>query len=97
MRALVTSARDAGCGGVVCAAADLDEVKKVAPSLVTVVPGIRRAGADKHDQGRSATPGQAARLGADMLVIGRAVTQADDPEKAAIAIVEELSDALTGR
>ena len=97
LSALVTSARDAGCGGAVCAAADLDQVKRVAPSLVTVVPGIRRAGADKHDQGRSATPGQAVRLGADMLVVGRAVTQADDPEKAALAIVRELSDAWTGR
>jgi orotidine-5'-phosphate decarboxylase len=96
LRALVTSARDAGCGGAVCAATDLELVKKVAPALVTVVPGIRPAGADKHDQGRSATPGQAVRLGADMLVIGRAVTQADDPEKAARSIVEELYDALSG-
>jgi orotidine-5'-phosphate decarboxylase len=96
LRALVTMARDAGCGGVVCAAADLGEVKDVAPGLVTVVPGIRLAGADTHDQGRSATPAQAVRLGADMLVIGRAVTQAEDPEKAAISIAEELSGALSG-
>jgi orotidine-5'-phosphate decarboxylase len=97
LRALVASARDAGCGGVVCAAADLDEVKAVAPGLLTVVPGIRLAGADRHDQGRSATPGHAVRHGADMLVIGRAVTAAEEPEKAALSIVQEVSDALSGR
>ncbi|MGO9658315.1 MAG: orotidine-5'-phosphate decarboxylase [Acidimicrobiales bacterium] len=97
LRARVASARDAGCGGVVCAAADLDEVKAVAPGLLTVVPGIRPAGTDRHDQGRAATPGHAIRHGADMLVIGRAVTGAEDPEKAALSIVEEVSDALSGR
>ncbi len=97
LRALVAAARDAGCGGIVCAAADLHEVKMVAPGLLTVVPGIRRAGADKHDQGRSATPGQAFRAGADMLVIGRAVMAAEGPEKAAEEIVDELSVALSGR
>jgi orotidine-5'-phosphate decarboxylase len=97
LRALVASARDAGCGGVVCAAADLGEVKLVAPELLTVVPGIRLAGADKHDHGRWATPRQACRSGADLLVIGRAVTEAEGPESAAAAIVDELSAALGGR
>jgi orotidine-5'-phosphate decarboxylase len=96
LRALVSSAREAGCGGVVCAAADLDEVKMVAPGLLAVVPGIRLLGADKHDQGRWATPGEAVRRGADILVIGRAVIGAEDPEKAASSIVRELSDALSG-
>ncbi len=94
LRALVTSAREAGCGGIVCAASDLDEVKRAAPGLLTVVAGIRLAGADTHDQSRSATPGEAVRRGADMLVIGRAVTGALDPEQAALAIVEELSNAF---
>jgi orotidine-5'-phosphate decarboxylase len=94
LRALVTSADQAGCGGIVCAASDLGEVKKVAPGLVTVVAGIRLAGADTHDQSRSATPGEAVRRGADMLVIGRAVTGAADPEKAALSIVDELSSAF---
>jgi len=97
LRARVASARDAGCGGVVCAAPDLGEVKLVAPELLTVVPGIRLAEADKHDHGRWATAGQAFRRGADLLVIGRAVTEAPDPERAAAAIVEELSAALSGR
>ena len=78
---------------MVCAASDLGEVKLVAPELLTVVPGIRLVGADKHDHGRWATPGQAVRNGADLLVIGRAVTEADDPEAAAAAIVDELSAA----
>ena len=94
LRARVASARDAGCGGVVCAAADLDDVKLVAPGLLTVVPGIRLAGTDKHDQGRSATPVDALRRGADLLVIGRAVTEAEAPESSAAAIAAELAAAL---
>ena len=48
-----------------------------------MVPGIRLAGGDAHDQARVDTPGDAIGRGADWLVIGRAVTGADDPERAA--------------
>lgn len=80
-------AAQAGCGGVVCAAADLPAVKAAAPELMTVVPGIRLPSQATHDQGRAATPGQAMAAGADILVIGRAVTQAEEPEATAEAIL----------
>jgi orotidine-5'-phosphate decarboxylase len=87
----VQAAVDAGCGGVVCGATDVAAVKAQARSLMAVVPGIRPAGAPTHDQARMGTPAEAIAAGADVLVIGRAVTQADDPAAAAAAIAGSLS------
>lgn len=87
----VQVALEAECGGIVCAASDLHEVRELAPRLTTIVPGIRPAGAPRHDQGRVATPREALDLGADVLVIGRSVTRADDRPAAAQAIVDELT------
>jgi len=84
----------AGCGGVVCAATDLPVIKGAAPNIITVVPGIRPTGVPVHDQGRVATPGEAIQSGADILVIGRAVTAADDPAAAAEAIAAEVAHAI---
>jgi orotidine-5'-phosphate decarboxylase len=80
-----------GCGGVVCAATDLAVVRDAGPDLVTVVPGIRPADAGRDDQQRAATPGDAIRSGADLLVIGRAVTASADPQAAAAAIVDDVA------
>lgn len=90
LRPRLQVALDAGCEGVVCAAPDLAEVLAVGPELVTVVPGIRPAGTAVDDQARVATPREAIEAGADLLVIGRAVTAADDPTAAAAAIVDSL-------
>lgn len=90
----VALAAECGCRGIVCAASDLAIVRQLAPRLVRVVPGIRPAGADRQDQARSATPGEATADGADLLVIGRAVTQAVDPRVAAAAIAREVHGAL---
>ena len=87
----VALAERAGCGGVVCAASDLATVREAAPQLFTVVPGIRPAGSGADDHGRAATPGEAVKGGAGLLVIGRAVTQAADPEAVAAAIAEEVA------
>jgi orotidine-5'-phosphate decarboxylase len=92
----VQAALEAGCKGVVCAAADVREVKQLGPRLVTVVPGIRPAGADAHDQARAATPETAVANGADVLVLGRAVTRADDPAAAAAAIAAVVAEAGRG-
>ena len=89
----VQTALEAGCGGIVCAAADVQEAKQYGPRLTAVVPGIRPAGTAAHDQVRAATPEEAISAGADLLVIGRAVTHAEDPAAAAAA----LAGALTGR
>jgi orotidine-5'-phosphate decarboxylase len=91
LRERARAALEAGCGGFVCAAPDLKVAKAVAPDLVAVVPGIRPTGAGTDDQARVATPAEAVLAGADMLVVGRAVTRAADPEAAAAAIVDELA------
>ncbi|MFN8026311.1 MAG: orotidine-5'-phosphate decarboxylase [Acidimicrobiia bacterium] len=85
-------ARDAGCTGVVCAGSDVERARAYA--LRTMVPGIRPAGAAHDDQARVDTPGDAITRGADWLVIGRAVTRADDPAAAAAAVVAEVDAAL---
>ncbi|MXX44541.1 MAG: orotidine-5'-phosphate decarboxylase [Acidimicrobiales bacterium] len=87
-------AEQAGCGGVVCAAPDLPVVTNTVPGMLRVVPGIRPAGAPSADQRRVATPASALAAGADVLVIGRAVTAAPDPDAAAAAIVAEVAAAL---
>lgn len=85
------TAVEAGCGGVFCAADDLVEARQIAPRLLRVVPGIRMAGTPSHDHARTAAPREAVDAGADLLVLGRAVTQAEDPVAAAAAVCEELS------
>ena len=89
----VRTAVEAGCGGVVCAAGDVREAKQLAPRLVAVVPGIRPAGADANDQARTSTPQAALDAGADLLVIGRAVTAAEDRSAAAAALLTSLTPA----
>jgi len=86
----VRTAVEAGCGGIVCAARDVHDARQYAPRLRIVVPGIRLAGAPKHDQANVATPREAIDAGADLLVIGRSVTAADDPSAVAAAIAEEI-------
>lgn len=84
------TAMESGCGGIVCAAEDLSDARTIAPRLVRVVPGIRPAGVSADDQARSATPQEALAGGADLLVIGRAVTNSDDPEEAAAQLALSL-------
>jgi orotidine-5'-phosphate decarboxylase len=86
----VQAALESDCDGIVCAASDVREAKQYGPRLITVVPGIRPAGSPRHEQARAATPRDAIDAGADLLVIGRPVTRADDPQAAAAAIVAEL-------
>lgn len=85
-------AMEGGCTGIVCAASDLADIATIAPRMIKVTPGIRPAGSSKDDQARTSTPRQAIDAGSDLLVIGRAVTAADDPVAAAAAIVAELAD-----
>ena len=75
-----------GCGGVVCSVRELPDVKGRSP-LLAVVPGIRLPGGAAHDQARVGTPAEAIAAGADLLVVGRAVTAAGDPEAAAAALI----------
>lgn len=86
----VAAAVEAGCGGMVVAAADVREAKQLAPRLLAVVAGIRMPAADAHDQARPSTPSHAVGVGADLLVIGRTVTDARDPAAAAAALTASL-------
>lgn len=90
VRERVRVALESGCGGLVCAAGDLAEARRLAPRLVTVVPGIRPEGGARHDQARAATPAAALGAGADLLVVGRAVTGAGDRAAAAAALLGGL-------
>ena len=70
---------DADCVGVVCAAPDLDADASGLPmQLIRAVPGVRLPGDSTDDQRRVASPGQALASGADLLVVGRPVTRAED-------------------
>lgn len=91
LTARVSDALEAGCGGLVCAASDVPLAKQLGPKLVTVVPGIRPAGTPSHDQARAATPAEAIAAGADLLVIGRAVTHAESPAAAAAGIAASIA------
>jgi orotidine-5'-phosphate decarboxylase len=86
----VAAAVGAGCAGIVCSVSDVREAKRLAPRLVAVVPGIRPEGVPAHDQAAPATPRAALDAGADILVIGRAVTAAHDPAAAAAALAQDV-------
>ena len=88
-------ANECGLDGVVCSPKEVRAVREATdPDFKLVVPGIRPAGVDTHDQARTGTPRQAILDGADYLVVGRAITQADDPAEAADNIVNEIAEAL---
>jgi orotidine-5'-phosphate decarboxylase len=95
--ARLEAAAAAGCDGVVCSAHEIAAVKTCAAHLATMVPGIRLPGEARHDQARVATPAEAFGLGANWLVIGRAVTAAADPENAAEEVTRDAADALARR
>ena len=82
---------EAGCTGIVCAAGDLTDAHHYAPRLTRVVPGIRLPGDPVDDQKRAASPEEALAGGADLLVVGRSVTRADDPVEAADRLHEAAS------
>lgn len=91
VRALAELTRRAGLDGVVCSPHDLVGIRHdLGRDFLTVVPGIRPADAATQDQKRVATPAAALAAGADILVIGRAITGAADPAKAAQDILASL-------
>lgn len=82
---------DAGARAIVCSPQEVTIVRDaVGPDVVVITPGVRPAGADTNDQARVATPEQAIADGADLLVIGRPITAADDPAAAAAQIAASL-------
>jgi orotidine-5'-phosphate decarboxylase len=90
-RSLADLSKRAGLDGVVCSPHDLVGIRHdLGRDFLTVVPGIRPADAATQDQKRVATPASAMAAGADILVIGRAITGAADPARAAEAILANL-------
>jgi len=93
VKRLVALARESGLDGVVCSPWEVTALRSVVgPDFVLMVPGIRPAGAAGGDQKRVMTPAEAIGAGASYLVIGRPITQADNPAQAAEAIAAEMGD-----
>jgi orotidine-5'-phosphate decarboxylase len=86
------TAANAGFDGVVCGGPDIAIART--HNLRTMVPGIRLPGGDAHDQVRVDTPGDAITRGADWIILGRAVAEADDPERAAQQTTRDVAAAL---
>lgn len=94
---LALLAQDCGLDGVVCSPQEIIRLRKACgPDFLLVVPGIRPTWAAAGDQKRIMTPAEAVAAGADILVIGRPITAADDPLAAARRIGAELDAALVG-
>ncbi|NLI11181.1 orotidine-5'-phosphate decarboxylase [Pelotomaculum propionicicum] len=84
-------AKEAGLDGVVASPREVAALRKnCGKDFVIITPGIRPAGAAAGDQKRTMTPGEAVRLGATFLVVGRPVTAASDPVAAAMGILAEI-------
>lgn len=84
-------AKAAGMQGVVCSAVEAAQMKTLHDSeFVTVTPGIRPANAEVGDQRRVVTPEQAIANGSDFIVVGRPITQAEDPAAACAAIAASI-------
>jgi len=91
VRRLAVLAVKAGAGALVCSPQEVAVVRaEVGPDVVLITPGVRPAGADAQDQARIATPQEALKAGADLLVIGRPITGASDPGAAAAKIAASL-------
>ena len=91
---LANLGKEAGLDGIVSSALEASWIRqKIGPSFLIVTPGIRPAGSDSDDQNRVATPREAVQSGADFLVIGRPITQADDPSAAFAAVLKEIEEA----
>ncbi len=90
VRKYAQNAKDAGLDGVVCSALEAPIIKEM--GLMSVTPGIRFAGGSVDDQKRVVTPLKAKELGANYVVIGRAITGADDVHAAYLRAVKEFCD-----
>lgn len=88
---LALLSKDAGLDGVVCSAQEVKILRsRLGKEFKLVTPGIRPGGSENDDQKRIMTPGQAIEAGSDYLVIGRPITQAEDPIQALKNIEEEI-------
>ena len=87
---LASLARESGLDGIVCSGAEVKAARRTWPHGFFVVPGVRPQGSNSADQKRVVTPRAALDDGASILVIGRPITEADDPDAALRAIAATL-------
>jgi orotidine-5'-phosphate decarboxylase len=96
VRRMAELAVAAGARGLVCSPQEVAAVRaEVGQDILLITPGIRPAGVTSDDQARVATPEEALKAGADLLVIGRPITKSPDPGAAAAAIAGSLRRAFT--
>jgi orotidine-5'-phosphate decarboxylase len=89
-------AREAGCDGVVASGQEAGRIRElVGPDFLIVTPGIRLPGGTTDDQERVMTPENAIAAGADHLVVGRPITQADDPCTVADVFLNRIREACS--
>lgn len=88
-------AAEVGLSGVVASPQEVRMIKEnpITSNLFAMIPGTRSQNADAHDQARTSTPSAAIRDGADLLVIGRQITKAENPAVAFEMLVRELESA----
>ena len=89
---LAVLARDSGLDGIVCSGQEVGTARRLWPDGFFVVPGVRPAEGAAGDQKRIVTPREALARGASILVIGRPITQAEDPGEAARTIAASLQE-----
>jgi orotidine-5'-phosphate decarboxylase len=88
---LAQMAHDSGLDGVVCSSWEAQTLKQqCGQNFKLVTPGIRPEGSEQGDQSRIMTPQRALDAGSDYLVIGRPITQADDPYQ----VLCDISDSI---
>jgi orotidine-5'-phosphate decarboxylase len=93
-RRLAVLAVESGARALVCSPHEARVIRQdVGPDVTLITPGVRPAGASVGDQARVATPEQALADGADLLVVGRPITGADDPAAAAASLAAALQQA----
>lgn len=86
-----SNAQEAGLDGIVCSPLEAGIVKdKLGKGFITVTPGVRFADSAKDDQARITTPAKAREIGSDFIVVGRPITQAEDPVAAYRRCVKEF-------
>ena len=90
---LARLAGESSIRGVVASPLEIALIRESCPEMTIVTPGIRPAGAERGDQRRTMTPGDALRAGADYIVVGRPVTSASDRRGAALRLVDEMERA----
>lgn len=91
---LARMCKESGLDGVVSSPREIMHVRKaMGEDFLIITPGIRPSGAERNDQKRVMSPGEAISAGADYIVVGRPITEAEDPRRAAEEIIEELRSA----